>query len=420
MEFVTTCAREGGDLVYYEMVGMPQFLVNREDLIEKILVTDQRQFIKGKAFDSVRAAFGNGLVASDGDFWLRQRRLAQPAFHKQRIAGYGEVMVRYARRLLEDWKPGQVRDLQEDMMRLTMEVVLKALFDVDEFQETKRVGKLFETVLKSHSDRMQNLLLYVLPETIPFPSNVRYRKAIKELDEVVYRIINERRTSGKDTGDLLSMLLQAQDADGSRMTDKQLRDEAMVLVFAGHETTALTLTWAFYLLDQYPEVQQKLVEELDRVLGDRLPTVEDLPKLSYTEQIVKETMRLYPPVWVFAREAARNYELEGYHVPQGSLIMISPWTMHRDPRYYSEPEIFKPERWTPEMIKALPKHAYLPFGGGPRLCIGNNFALMEATLVLATLVRQYRAKLAPGEKVEIAPMITIRPKNGLKMVLETR
>jgi cytochrome P450 len=422
LEFLTTLAREGGDITSLNLVGQYNYFVNNADLIEKILVTEQRNFAKGERLrKTAHRILGNGLFTSDGDFWLRQRRLAQPAFHRQRIASYGDIMVNYTEKLGQNWKEGEVREIQTDMSNLTMEVVAKTLFDLEAGEEANRISHLFEEIVETYTMRTRKLHLLLLPEKMPFPTNLRFLKAISELDKIIYRLIAQRRQSGLDKGDLLSMLIQAQDEDGSRMTDQQLHDEVLTLVLAGHETTALTLAWIFCFLAQNPAIETKLQEELTTVLGGRLPTVEDLPKLVYTDKIVKETLRVRPPVWVFVRETTNECRLEGYTLPKGTTVFLSQWAMHYDPRYFNEPQKFDPERWTPEMQKDLPKYAYFPFGGGPRLCIGNTFALMEAVLVVATLAQRFRLTFAPGETGEIWPTtLTLRVKSGLKMVVNKR
>ncbi len=422
LNFLTALARQGGDISYINLVGQPYYFVNSPELIERVLVTEQRTFLKGERLrKSAKYILGNGLFTSDGEFWLRQRRLAQPAFHRQRIANYGSVMVQYAEKLGQSWKEGETRGIQHDMSTLTMEVVAKTLFDLEAGEQANRISQLFEEIVESYTIRNSKLHLMLLPATVPFPANRRFLKAINELDEIIYSLIRQRRQSGRDTGDLLSMLIEAQDDDGSRMTDQQLHDEVLTLVLAGHETTALTLAWMCYFIAENPEIEARLVAELDSVLGGRTPTVDDLPKLTYTDKLVKETLRMRPPVWLFVRETASDCQIEGYDLPKGTSIFLSQWATHFDSRYYNEPEKFDPDRWTAEMQKTLPKYAYYPFGGGPRLCIGNTFAQMEAALVIATLMQRFRLELAPGETGEVWPTtLTLRVKSGLNMVVHKR
>jgi cytochrome P450 len=361
---------------------------------------------------------GNGLVTSEGDFWRRQRRLAQPAFHRDRVASYGETMVAFAERMLSRWRDGETRDAHEEMMRLTQSIVVKTLFSADVSDEADRVGAALRRIVQPFAS--QATLKWILDNRLPTPGHFRYNRAVREIDRVVYQIISERRASGADTGDLLSMLLRAQDEDGSQMTDRQLRDEVMTLFLAGHETTALALTWAWYLLAREVEAESKLHAELSEVLGGRAPTVEDLPRLRYTEWVVKESMRLYPTAYAVGREAVRDCEVGGYRIPEGMQVFAFQWVVQRDARWYEEPGAFRPERWREEVASRLPKFAYFPFGGGPRQCIGNFFATMEAVLVLATVAQRFRLRLAPGHAVELLPAMSLRPRDGVMVKLERR
>ncbi len=413
---ITSWARQYGDIFYYRAFHFRVYFLNHPDYIEYVLVTHNRNFIKGRGLQANRRLFGNGLLTSEGDFWLRQRRLAQPAFHRDRIAAYGEVMVAYTERMLSTWQDGERRDIHQDMMRLTLEIVAKALFDADVAARVDEVSSALEVLMQENSG---GRMLLPLLRRLPTPGNLRYGRAVERLDRIIYDIIRQRRASGRDAGDLLSMLLHAQDEDGSRMTDRQLRDEAMTLILAGHETTAIALSWTWYLLAQHPEVEAKLLAELCQVLGGRSPRVQDLPRLPYTEMVVKESMRLYPPAYAMARIALEDCEMGGYRVHAKASLVMSQWVMHRDPRYYEEPERFNPERWVNGLEKRLPKFAYFPFGGGPRLCIGAPFAMMEAVL-LATIAPRFRLSLAPDHPVEILPTITLRPKHGIHVVLHRR
>jgi cytochrome P450 len=417
--FFTRLAREYGDCVSFRVGIRRVFLLNHPDLIESVLVTQSHNFIKHYVLRLLRPTMGNGILLSEGDFWLRQRRLVQPAFHRSRIIAYGAIMVAYTERMLAGWHSGETRDLHADMMRLTLEIVAKTLFDADVAGQAREVGEALEEGMQTFVRRWKSI--YPLPEWIPTPNNLRIKRVARRLDTILYRIIQERRAGGEDRGDLLSMLLHAQDEDdGGRMTDKQLRDEAMTLFLAGHETTANALSWALYLLASHPEVETRLAAELRDVLGGRSPTVADLPRLRYTEMVVTEAMRLYPPVYAFGREAVRACTLGGYHVPAGMTIVMSQWVMHRDGRYFEDPEKFLPERWADGLAKRLPKFAYFPFGGGPRLCIGNGFAMMEAVLILATVAQQFRITLVPDHPVVPRTTVTLRPAHGIKGVLSTR
>ena len=417
--FIERC-REYGDIVRARFLWVhAYFLYNPAD-IETLLTTNAKSFRKAA---SLRSPFfarlvGNGLVTSEGDFWRRQRRLAQPAFHRQRINSYGEVMVNYASRAINKWRAEETIDISREMTRLTLEIVVKTLFNADVSREADHVGAMLTEVANPFAS--QATLKWILDNRLPTPGHRRYFKAVAEIDRIVFRIISERRESKSDEGDLLSMLLQAQDEDGSQMTDAQLRDEVMTLFLAGHETTALALSWSWYLLANNPEVEKKFHDELVRVLKGRTPTVEDMRKLTYTEMIAKETMRLYPPAYAVGREALEETELGGFRVPKGSQLFAFQWVTQRDKRYFENPEVFEPERWVPERAEQLPKYAYFPFGGGPRQCIGNYFAMMEIVLLLATIGQRFKFSLAPGQKVEILPVLSLRPKSGIKLIVHKR
>lgn len=415
--FLSSCAREYGNVVKLRLMGQTFYLLSHPDLIEYVLVDNHRNFTKTRILRRNRRLLGEGLLTSEGDFWRRQRRLAQPAFHRKRVAAYGEVMVAFAERSLEGWRDGQTIDVHEQMMRLTLETVAKCLFDADVGEEAKDVGRAMKVALEDFSSQRR---LIRIPKRIPTPHNVRFEMAARRLDRIVGTIIEERRKSKEDRGDLLSMLMFAEDDSGERMTDKQLRDEVMTLLLAGHETTANALSWTFWLLSLNFEAGAKLAEELGRVLGGRAPTMEDLPNLSYAERVVKESMRLYPPAWVMGREAIGECELGGYRMPAGTTALVSQWVVHRDPRYHDDQERFDPDRWTAEYEEGLPRFAYFPFGGGPRQCIGASFAMTEARLILATVAQRYRMGLAAGQRVEPYASVTLRPKKGIRMTLAKR
>jgi cytochrome P450 len=362
----------------------------------------------------LRRVVGDGLLTSEGDFWRRQRRLAQPAFHRDRLQTYAAQMVRSAERCTTALRPGEVRDLHDDLMRLTLDVVTRTLFSSGVGGDAAAVGAAVDTIM----DYYANPLVTVIPRfhRLPLLINRRFRHAVRDLDAIIYRILGERRADGgRDRGDLLSMLLSAQDQDGSRMTDVQLRDEVMTLFLAGHETTANALSWAFLLLAQNPRQDARLAAEIGLVLGGRTPALDDLPGLACVERVVTEAMRLYPPAWLMAREVVEPFELRGLRFARGTQLWMSQWVVQRDVRNFEAPDSFVPERWADGLAKRLPKFAYFPFGGGPRLCIGNAFAMMEATLVLATIAQLFRFELAPGARAVPFPSVTLRPRFGLKM-----
>jgi cytochrome P450 len=341
-------------------------------------------------------------------------------FHHSRISAYGDVMVRYADDLGRSWSDGQGLDVHEQMMKLTLSIVGRCLFDTDIADSAaRRIGDALSAALELFG-KFQSFPFTDLLMRLPLPARRRFFDAKESLDSIVFGMINERRATG-DRGDLLSTLLSVQyeDATGG-MADQQVRDEAMTILLAGHETTANALTWTWYLVSQHPDVERRLHEEIDAVLGDRLPSAEDLPRLSYAERILSEAMRLYPPAWVLGRRALDDHEADGYVIPRGSLVLLSPYVVHHDARWFPDPYGFDPDRWTSVEQRTRPKHAYFPFGGGPRLCIGESFAWMEGVLVLVTVARRWRFRLARGHPIGLQPAVTLRPKHGMRMVTENR
>jgi cytochrome P450 len=416
--FLQRLAREHGDLVHYRLGRQDVYLVSNPDWIKDILVTNQTNFTKSRFLERAKVLLGEGLLTSDGEFHRRQRRLVQPAFHRDRLIGYAAAMVETTAQTREQWTNGAHLDMSREMMRLTLAVVAKTLFSADVTSDADEIGNaltqvmvLFDMVLMPFSEWIEKL---------PLPSIRRFEKARDFLDKTIYGIIAERRASKEDKGDLLSMLLLAQDEDGTTgMSDKQIRDEALTLFLAGHETTANALMWAWYLLSQNPSAAERFYNEVDRVLEGRLPTFDDLPRLKYTEGVFAESMRLYPPAWVIGRRAKTDYAIAQYTIPAKSIIMMSPWVVHRDPRWFPQPDQFNPERWAFQGDER-PKFSYFPFGGGTRVCIGERFAWMEGVLLLATVAQAWRFKLVPGHPVATAALITLRAKHGMKMVAERR
>src|SRR6185503_930516 len=388
--FLLNAALEYGDVVYLKFGPQQIFLINNPDYIRDVLVTNNRNFIKSRGLQMARRFLGEGLLTSEGDLHRRQRRLAQPAFHKQRINSYAGVMAEYAARARDRWDNGETLDIHQEMMRVTLGIVGKTLFGADVESEAQEIGEALNAIMKLF-DRI-TIPFPQLMNSLPLPSNYRFLKAHRRLDRTIYRIIGEHRAAGIDRGDLLSMLLLAQDeeGDGGSMTDVQLRDEAMTIFLAGHETTANAMTWTWYLLSQNPEIEAKLHREIDQVLEGRLPAADDVPQLRYTEMIFAESMRMYPPAWAMGRQVLSDYEVGGYVAPAGSIILMSPWVMHHNPRYYPDPLRFDPERWTPQNREARPKFCYFPFGGGPRVCIGEGFAWMEGILLIAAIAQRWK------------------------------
>jgi cytochrome P450 len=410
--FLENCARQYGDVVHFRLGAWPAFLLSDPKHIEQVLVKEHQNFIKHRfAWRQVTGIFGNGLVMSEGEFWRRQRRLAAPAFAGQRLATYGPAMVRYTDRMLDTWEPSEPRNLHADMMTLTVEIAAKTLFNADVEHEVAEIASAMNALTREISPRLTRPI--VIPDGVPLPSNIRYRRALRSMEHVVGRIIGERKSHPKDTGDLLSMLMSGRDENGQPMSDRQLRDEALTLLFAGHETTALALSWTGYLLGQYPEIDARLATEVHDVLGDRDATVEDLPRLPFTEHVITEAMRLYPPAWAIGREALHACEIGGYRVAAGTTIIMSPWVVHHDARHFENPIEFRPDRWEGDLAQQLPRYAYFPFGGGPRVCIGNRFAMMEAMLILVTIVQRFRLTWQRGQPVQPFASLTLRPKHGV-------
>jgi cytochrome P450 len=393
-------------------------LLNHPDHIEYVLVTGNRNFTKDfkRGF---RPILGKGLLMSEGNFWLRQRRLAQASFQHQRLSFHGETIVALAERMLASWRDGESRNLHEDLMQLTLEIAAKSIFGIDGPEEAHDIGRALETALNCIEARSTSLDW--LPGWLPTPNNLRLRRVIRRLDSIIYRLIKLRRTSSEVRDDLLSLLLHSRvEDDGNRMSDRQLRDEAMTLFLSGHKTTALALSWTWYLLAQHPGAMVELETELQAVLGGRAPTVADLPRLRYTERVVMESLRLYPPAYALGRKAIHDCEIGGYHVPAGTAVLLVQWLLHRDPRYFDNPNKFQPNRWADELAQRLPKYAYFPFGMGPRLCIGETFAMMIAVLTVATIAQKFRVVLAPGYAVTLWPAVTLRPRHGIKVVLKAK
>ncbi|MGP0074405.1 MAG: cytochrome P450 [Bryobacteraceae bacterium] len=418
--FLANVAREYGDLVYFKIVRQHMYLVNHPDYVREILVANQSNFIKSRALQRAKILVGEGLLTSEGQHHLRQRRLVQPAFHRERLAGYALAMSECAVRARERWPAGHSMDVSVEMSELTLSIVAKTLFSADVEREAMEIGAAMTSIV-------QMFRLLVMPyseylEKLPLPSVRRFEQAQARLDATIYGLIRERRSSGVDTGDLLSMLLLAQDEDkdGGGMTDQQVRDEALTLFLAGHETVANALTWTWYLLSQHPEVERRLHDEIDAVLDNRPPEFADLPQLRYAEMILAEAMRLYPPAWAIGRKAIGPFKLGDFEIPADSICIASPYATHHDARWFPDPDKFDPERWTPEAREARPKFSYFPFGGGLRVCIGERFAWMEGVIVMAALAQKWRFHLAPGQQVEPLPVLTLRVKNGLRMIAEPR
>jgi len=412
--------REYGDLIHYRALGREIFILLHPEMTQDMLINRSRNHHQGRVMQRSRKVLGNGLLTSEDGFHLRQRRFIQPAFHRQRVFGYGRAMVDYAERHQQHWRSGDVIDVHQEMMRLTLAIVGKTLFDTDVERDSQDIGRALHTFMYLFKFAVLPFSEYL--EKLPIPPVLRLKKARAQIDRIIYRFIEERRRSGEDRGDLLSMLLAAEDTEagssGVRMDNDQVRDECVTLILAGHETTANALTWTLFLLAQHPQVAERLKDELDRVLGGRAPQPEDYPNLKYAEMVLSESMRLYPPAWGIARTVIETYEAFGTMFPKNAIILTSQWITHRDPRWYPDPLTFEPQRWTPEARAARPKFCYFPFGAGPRQCIGESFAWMEGVLLLASIARNWKFSIVPETRVELLPLITLRPKHGMKLRAE--
>lgn len=410
-----------GEIVHHTLLSAPVYFLTHPDHVGHILQENHRNYQRSRDYRKLRRLLGNGLVTNDGASWLKQRRLMQPAFHRRRIAGFGETMVQETQKLLAEWETpafsGEPLDVSAEMMRVTLNIVSRVMFGAEVQGDAARLEPL--VTMAQREVRRRLYVLVDVPEWIPLPGNRRSKSARQTIDAVVTRIIAARRQSDStQEDDLLSMLLEARDPDtGEPMDDDQLRDEVRTIFLAGHETTANALTWTWYLLARNPDAAGKLREELARVLDGRAPTVADVPQLTYSKMVVEESMRLLPPVWSLSREAIADDEIGGYRIPAGGTVILSQYITHRRPDFWEDPEAFIPERFAPEHAKERHRFAYFPFGGGPRLCIGNNFAMLEAQLLLATIAQRYELELVPEHPVELEPLITLRPRHGMMMTL---
>lgn len=409
-------SRDYGDVVHWKFAGTDTYLLKDPEHIKRVLVTDHRAFMKGRALQVARRVLGNGLLTSEGEFHDGQRRLMQPLFLPERIATYGPAIVGAAERTSNRWQEGDTVELQREMARLTLAIVGETIFDAD---LTVEADELADALTVS----LDTLNLFMLPyvgalERLPLPSMRRFRHAQARLDRTISGLLDERRPNGEKRDDLPSVLLAAAERKGWR--GSEMRDEAITILLAGHETTATALAWTWYLLARHPQAEAKLHHELERELGGRPPTAHDLPRLAYTGMVVNEALRLYPPAWLIGRRALVDYDLDGYRIGTGSIVIVSPYVTHHDPRFYPDPFSFDPRRWTPEERRKRPRYSYFPFGGGPRVCIGETFAWTEAVLVLATIAQRWRMRLLPGYEAELEPRVTLRPKNGIPMTVTRR
>lgn len=418
--FMSRTARDYGDIVTLNFAGWPTLLLSELDAIAQVLVKDHKSYSKNRlVWRHVTALFGNGLLTSNGTLWQRQRRLASPPFAGQQLLGYDKDIVVATATVLNGWHDGQVLDVHPEMMGLTLRIVAKTLFESEVERDIAEIEHALDDLIVEIKARFRRPM--VIPDAVPLPGHIRYRRAIRTIERVVSRMIEMRRASGiEGRTDFLSRMMAAKDENGRPIDDTLLRDEAITLLLAGHETTAVTLSWTSLLLGQHPEVDARLAAEVMEVLGDRAATSEDLPRLKYTEGVILESMRLYPPAWAIGRESIEPTEIGGYHILTGTTVFICPWILHHDERYFDEPMRFYPDRWMGDLARELPRFAYMPFGGGPRICIGQRFAMMEATLALATIVQRFRMEWQQDRPVTPFPSITLRPEGGVWVKLKSR
>lgn len=419
IEFGVDMFKIPAPLIYYRLGPIDSYTVTTPELVHEILVKKARSFYKWDRQKQIFGKFdGDGLVNSDGDFWRRQRKLMQPAFHHKRLQHYADVMAKHTLAHLERWQSGEVLEMGSMMSLITRDIVAETLFGADVSAYAEQIGEAMDTIQHMAFREMGELVS--LPDWTPLPHKRREKAAMETLDRVVMEMIERRRASTEDGGDLLSMLLAARDENGEGMTDQQVRDEVTTLFIAGHETTATAMAWVWYVLAQHPEVYAKLQAEVDALEG-RVPGFADLPNLRYAEQVIKETMRLYPSTYLFPRQVHETVEIGGYTLKPGAIVHFFIYAFHHDARYFPEPELFRPERFAPENKHSIPEYAYLPFGAGPRVCIGNSFAMMEMQLMLALVMQRFEIALAPGQGVpELEQLIVLRPKGGMHVRVTAR
>jgi cytochrome P450 len=416
----TNTAREFGGIAQFKLLNKSYILVTDPDYVKYILQDNHKNYIRGRSVETGRVLLGNGLPLIDGDFWLRERRMLQPAFHRERLGKLVQVANHVIEAFMQDWEAkagrNQILDLDEEMMRLTLTVIIKAMFSADIDDKIQSLSHAFNVASKFMLWRSQQMVQ--LPLSVPLPRHVEYNRALRVLNETIYPLIADGRKNPKD--DLLGMMLEMRDADtGEGLTDRQARDEVVTIFFAGHETTAATMAWAFYRLSQHPDVEGRVRAEIAEVLNGRQLTFADLPKLVYTQRVIQEVLRLYPAAYLFAREAIVDDVLDGYRIPANTLIFLSPFVGHRDAKSWPDPERFDPDRFAPEQVASRPRHVYYPFGEGPHVCIGSSFAMMEMQLILCMALQRFRLRLVPDHPIAFKPEATLRPKYGMKMTVDS-
>lgn len=413
LDFVKENAAEYGDVVYYPLLNERIYQLNKPELIEEVFIKKQSSFIKNERLQAklIKNILGEGLFTANGEYWLRNRRMMAPEFHQNRIESYGKTIIEGTTRYIENWKEGEKREIKIDMLNLALDIVMRTLFGHNNTIDEGKLIKALQTILGYYSKAV------MFP--IPLPGYSNYKRCAKEMDDMILQLISARRSSGIYGDDLLGMLLCVRDENGEGLDDRQIRDEVMTLIIAGHETTSAALAFAFYLLSENPDATDKMVAEIREVLHGRLPDIQDIPNLKYTGMVVNETLRLLSPAYILLRQATEDIEIGEYMIPKNSIVLVSQYVMHRDPRYFEDPLAFRPERWADGLEKKLPMFVYFPFGGGPRMCIGQRFALAEAVLILATILQRYELSVVNQEKLDINTSITLSPK-ALQMVVNKR
>lgn len=416
--FMAGLKAEYGDHASFRVGNLRGVLISDPEGIRSVLVTHHRDFVKGRPLELARTLLGEGLLTAEGEHHLRHRRLIQPLMLRARLPRYADAMVETAVSIGRRWRDGQTRDIGADMSDMALIISGRTMFGADVAGEVREISQALTTAMKLFTRVTVPFSEHLI--RLPLPSSIRFYRARGRLDATIYRLIRERRAAGVDGGDLLSLLLGLAAPGAEPLPDAEIRDEALIFLLAAFDTTALSLTWTWYLLSQHPEVEARLHQEVDEVLGGRLPTADDLERLVYTQKLVKEVLRLYPPGYLLARRALKDFEVGGYRVRRGTLVLMSPYLVHRDERWYDDPLTFNPDRWKGADPHHEPRFAYFPFGGGPRLCIGDAFAWMEITLVLATLCQRWQPRLVPGHPVELWPLLNLRPRHGMRMTLHAR
>jgi cytochrome P450 len=412
--FFEECFREHGDAAYFRVGNRRSMLLSHPDDIERVLVTENRRFIKNYALRFLQPLLGKGLLLNEGESWLRQRRLIQPAFSRQQVENYTPAIIDSTARMLDQWRTDQVLDIHPAMMQLTMTVAGRTLLGIDMSRRFGEISPLLDAVMRDFLARFHAAI--PLPYWLPTPRNVGLKSTIGRLDRILQQLIDERRASGTSEGDFLSILLHARDeTDGRTISDRQIRDEVMTMFLAGHETTANALAWTWYLLGRHPEIQSRVQDEVRMVLGGRQPTVGDIPKLTFCDHVVREAMRLYPPAYVVGRRPREDVTIGDHFIPARTNVLMSQWIVHRDARWFADPLRFDPERWAGDFAQRLPKYAYFPFGGGPRGCIGSTFAMYEAPLVLAMIAQRFTLELVNPGPIKVLPAVTLRPGQPIEM-----